>query len=426
MRPVNSLRFRVALVFAAFGALLSILLSIDLYVTAQQLGHRLMDETLRAQLEDSVERHRADSIFIPPNTVSIKGFFQSAAGPSHFDPPDEISGLPPGSYNATVGKIDYRILVADRNGSRYFMLFDTDKQHEHEAYLFHFLTYFAVFMTLTSAGGGFWLAARIITPVTRLAREVGQAEPGSISLPLDKLARDDEVGELARAFERYRCRMQEFVDRENYFNADVSHELRTPLAIIQGAVEVLEHDEALSPKQHERVKRIRRAAQDMIDLTAALLLLGRERSPVADEHPCYVSDAVRDCVEKHQHLIANRPIRLELELIGEPCLNVERPLLEVVISNLLRNAFFHSHSGIVLLRLEAERLTLRDSGSGMSPEVLAHVFERHFKGTASTGAGVGMSLVKRICDRYGWRISIESQQGKGTTVQITFRQGSAV
>jgi signal transduction histidine kinase len=422
MHPINSLRFRVALVFAVFGALLSILLSVDLYVTAQQLGHRLMDEALRAQLEDSVERHATDSIFIPPNTVSIKGFFHSPSGPSHFDPPAEISKLPPGSHNVTVGETDYRVLIADRNGARYFMLFDTEKQHQHEAQFYYFLIYFAVFMTLTSAGGGFWLAARIITPVTRLARQVGQAEPGDTALLVDKLARKDEVGELARAFERYSRRMQEFVARENYFTADVSHELRTPLAIVQGTVEVLEHDKMLSDKQRERVERIKRAAQDMIDLSSALLLLGREYRPAADVPPCYVSDVVDDCVDKHGHLIKNRPIRLELELIDEPYLFVERPLLEVVIGNLLRNAFFNTQAGVVTLRLEAQRLVIKDTGFGMSEEVLARIFERHFKGATSTGAGVGMSLVKRICDRYGWQIAIESQPGKGTTVAVAFEQ----
>ena len=101
-------------------------------------------------------------------------------------------------------------------------------------------------------------------------------------------------------------------------------------------------------------------------------------------------------------------------------LNLEKPLLEVVIGNLLRNAFFYTESGTVSLRLETARLTISDTGVGMPPEVLAHVFERHYKGDASSGAGVGLSLVKRICDRYGWPIFIRSEPGKGVTVEIDF------
>lgn len=418
MRPINSLRFRVAFAFAIFGALSSILLCGGIYLTAHELGHRLMDETLRAELDDSVERHARDSVFVPPNTVSIKGYVLSNMGTGR-NIPAAIEALMPGTHNVTIEDIDYRVLIADRNGARYFMLFDTDSQHEREEKFLNFLILFALFMTLASAGGGFWLAMRIIGPVTRLAEEVAQAKPGD-SMKLVKLTRDDEVGELARAFDHYLHRLQEFIERENYFTADVSHELRTPLAIILGTVEVLEQDETLSAKQRERVERIKRAAQDMIDLSAALLLLAHEYLPAADEQPCDVGELVCACVEKHRHLNEDRPVRMEVELIGDPHLIVERPLLEIVIGNLLRNALFNTRSGTVLLRLEAERFTLKDTGFGMPPEVLARVFERHYKGASSAGAGIGLSLVKRICDRYGWRISFDSQEGQGSTAEVDF------
>lgn len=420
MRPSSSLRFRVAAVFAAFGALLSILLSVGLYFTAQQIGHKLMDEALQAQLLDSAERHMTDAIFLPPNTVSIKAYYLSREEGGHYAPPPEISKLAPGSYNVKVGALDYRVLVDDKNGFRYFMLFDTDRQHKREENFFHFLAYFALLMTLASAAGGFWLALRVISPLSRLAVQLGQTQPGDSELSLEGLNRDDEVGELARTFARYQQRMQEFIRRENYFTADVSHELRTPIAIVLGTVEVLEQDETLTPKQRERVTRIRRAAQDMADLTSALLLLSREQRLRTDENLCYVSDVVQACVDKHKHLIGNRVIRLELEFVDEPYLNVERPLLEIVIANLLRNAFFNMQSGVVSLRLEARRFVLSDTGCGMSHEVQEHIFERHFKGAASSGAGVGLSLVKRICDRYGWRISVASEPGQGTTIEVAF------
>jgi signal transduction histidine kinase len=158
----------------------------------------------------------------------------------------------------------------------------------------------------------------------------------------------------------------------------------------------------------------------MIELTNALLLMAREHVPGADETPCHVGEVVRSCVDKHQHLVGDRPIHLEVELAAEPNLIVERPLLEIVIGNLIRNALFHTRSGTILLRLEAERLIVRDTGAGMHPEELAHALERYYKGPSSAGSGVGLSLVKRICDRYGWRIALDSEQGQGTTAEIAF------
>ena len=403
MRQTNSLRFRVALVFAAFGALLSILFSAGIYLTTHQLGHRLMDETLNAELDDTVARHARNPTFIPPNTTSIKGYVL-ADEVHNRNVPAEIINLLPGRHNTIIGEIDYRVLVADRNGFRYFMLFDTDKQHEREIKFSRLLVVFALFMTLASAGGGFWLAVAIVTPVTRLARQVSQAEPGDTNLSLDKLARNDEVGELARAFDRYLRRIGEFIEREHYFTSDVSHELRTPLAIILSTLELLELDRTLTQKQRDRLERIRRAAQDMLDLTTALLLLARENPSLSNLQPCYVGLSVHTCVNKHEYLIADRPIRVEVEIVSEPLLNVERPLLDIVIGNLLRNALFNTQSGSILLRLEAERLIVKDTGFGIPSEMLAHVFEHQYKGATSTGAGVGLSLVKRVCDRYGWHI----------------------
>lgn len=419
MLPINSLRFRVAFFYALFGAVLSIALCSVLFITVQQMGHMLMDESLRAELEDSVDRHSRNPLFIPPNTISIRGYVLSG-NKSDYSIPASVKSLNLGSHNVTVGEIDYRVLVADRNGFRYFMLFDTDKQHERETHFFRILWVFALFMTLVSAAGGYWLANRIVGPLSRLAQQFSQSEPGGERLSLAKLARNDEVGDLARAFDRYLNRLREFAERESYFTADVSHELRTPLAIILGTVEVMEQDGSLSAKQKERVTRIKRAIQDMIEFTSALMLMSRERSPSAEEQPCPFGEVVRSCAEKHHELIAGREIRMEVELSADPNLVVERPLLEIVIGNLIRNALFNMHAGTVFLRLEADRLIVQDTGHGMRPEELSRALERHFKGSKSTGAGVGLSLVKRICDRYGWKILLESEQGVGTTAQIVF------
>lgn len=415
MFQTNSLRFRVAFFYALFGAGLSVVLSFGVYLTVQEIGHRLMDQILLAELFE----HASEPVFQAPNSVSIKGYILSKEQTSR-NIPAEIKDLAPGRYNMVVRKIDYRVLVDDVGDARYFMMFDTASQHLQETEFFNYVVLFAIFMIISSSVGGVILASRVTSSVRRLARQVGRAEPGDTDLALIKLTSNDEVGELARAFDRYLKRLRSFTERENYFTADVSHELRTPLAIMLGTVEVLEQDQTLSVKQKERLARIRRAAQDMIDLTTALLLLAREHQCSADEAPCHVAEVALACVEKHRHLVGDRPIRLDVELTAEPSLIAEQPLLEVVIGNLIRNALFNTKSGFVLLRLEANRLIVKDTGVGMRPEELARALERYYKGASSAGAGVGLSLVKRICDRYGWRISLESQEGQGTTAEIDF------
>ena len=415
MFQTNSLRFRVALFYALFGAGLSILLSALAFMTVEEIGHKLMDQAL----SDELVKHASESVFVEPNTVSIKGFILSNTKRSANIPP-QVENLKPGSYNLTIDDIDYRVLVIDKYGARYFMMFDTDVQHDREATYFRYIQIFALIMILSSAAGGYYVSRGLTRSIIRLAHQVSQANPADADLSWIKQTNNDEVGELARAFDRYLRRLREFTERENYFTADVSHELRTPLAIMLGTVEVLEQDESLSPKQKSRILRVRRAVQDMIDLTSALLLMARENENLAGAKPCLLSEVVQACVEKHRHLIGDRPIRMEVAVLAEPTLLVERPLLEIVIGNLIRNALFHTQTGAVLLRVEADQLIVLDTGIGMSPDELARSMERYFKGATSAGAGVGLSLVKRICDRYGWRISLESQEGKGTLAKISF------
>jgi signal transduction histidine kinase len=415
MFQANSLRLRVAFLFAFFGAGLSILVSIGTYLAVKEIGHQLIDDTLRSELHE----HSAYPIFEPPNTSTMNGYIISPDDVSEFIPP-EIKGLAPGSYNLRIKNTAQRVLIEDRGRARYFMTFNTTSQHQHEDEYSRYLALFALTMTVMSSAGGFWLASRVTRSVRRLAKQVGNANPEDADLELSSLTDNDEVGALARAFDRYLRRLQEFIERENYFTADVSHELRTPLAIMLGSVEVLEQDQTLSDKQRERIARIRRAAQDMTELTSALLLMAREQQRTTEDQNDQVGEVVRSCVEKHLPLIAGRKIRMEVKLIAEPDLSFERPLLEIVVGNLIRNALFHTNSGFLLLTLQEDKLIVQDSGAGMRPEELARALERYYKGSSSAGSGVGLSLVKRICERYGWHILLDSQQGQGTTVTIEF------
>jgi signal transduction histidine kinase len=91
-----------------------------------------------------------------------------------------------------------------------------------------------------------------------------------------------------------------------------------------------------------------------------------------------------------------------------------------VVANLIRNAFTNTPSGAVSISVKDNELTISDTGTGIRGEEIDKVFQRHFRGGGSTGSGIGLSLVKRICDRYGWETIIDSTEGQGTSVQFVF------
>jgi signal transduction histidine kinase len=421
MHRRHSLRLRVAIAFALFGGLVSLLLAAGLFVASHDLGQRLIDETLRAELDDYTARRSRNPLSLPPATVTLRGYVVAPGGALD-GLPEAMRRLPTGRHDIALGGAPFRISVMEAQGTRYFMAFNESQQRERERIFIAYLVAGVLIMILLSAAGGLWLAGRVIAPVTTLARQVARASPEDPPRPeADNDGPKDELGELRRTFDAYLYRLHAFVDRERAFTADVSHELRTPVAVIQGAVELLQDDPDLTERQRTRLARIERVAGDMAELIRALLLMAREENAEASaEVRCSAADVVRDCVERHRHLIGARNTRVRLEILADPSLPAEPTLLSIIVGNLVRNAFAHTEAGQVSIRLEAGRLNVSDTGVGIKSEEISRIFQRYHKGAASQGQGIGLSLVKRICDRYGWTISIESGEGQGTEASLVF------
>ena len=161
-----TLRFRLALTFAAFGTALSLLLSLGLYFdfTAHGLGKRLMDETLRAEIEDYISRRTRNPNSPPPSTLSIHGYLLMQ-GKSNENIPPELLGLHEGIYQMTLNNTPYRVAVAERNGVRYYMLFNENRQNRREEIFILYLVSGAFIMILVSVWVGRWLARSAIPKV---------------------------------------------------------------------------------------------------------------------------------------------------------------------------------------------------------------------------------------------------------------------
>jgi signal transduction histidine kinase len=119
-------------------------------------------------------------------------------------------------------------------------------------------------------------------------------------------------------------------------------------------------------------------------------------------------------------LLSGKPVDVQLDIAGNPNLGVDASLLGIVVANLVRNSFNYTDRGHVCVILDSDCLTVADTGQGIPVEALDKVFQRLYRGADSQGAGIGLSLVKKICDRYGWTIRLQSQPGIGTTAHLRF------
>lgn len=314
----------------------------------------------------------------------------------------------------------YKLAVRKTPSAWFFLAYDTSESIRGEQQFNRAIYLSVMFFTLLSLVVGWWAASRVMSPVSELAARLRSYRGSSNPKPLATHFPEDEVGELAKALDDYSARLTDVVQRDREFNADVSHELRTPLAVIRGATELLLARPGLDEKVQQRLYRIQRAEQQCTDLIGSLLLLSRNERGQGNT---LVARVVEQLLDAHRAQLGTKPLILRME--GESGLTVDAPesAVSVALGNLIGNAVKYTMEGDVIVRLMADSVEVIDSGPGLSPEDAARLFERGYRGTHaghSQGGGIGLSIVSRLCELYGWQVGVRPGDTRGVVATLKF------
>ena len=263
---------------------------------------------------------------------------------------------------------------------------------------------------------GLVLARRVTRPLRSLAAEVTALEPDQ--LPEDWQTRypPDEVGRLADTLRDAFRRIHDFIDREQRFTQDASHELRTPLAVIESCAEML----SKSPEPEQAavlIDRIRSAALSMHLSVDVLLALAREDDPAVRRQRTAVLPIVERAVINHASLLDGKPVALSVEVDPDWRIAGDPAALQVLVANLISNAFRYTERGQILIRRDGNDLLVIDSGVGIDDALQPNITRPAVKGQTSTGLGLGLSIVERLCQRCGWRFELSSSP-QGTQARL--------
>ncbi|MGY0559992.1 histidine kinase dimerization/phospho-acceptor domain-containing protein [Luteimonas sp. A277] len=420
------LRSRIIVSFVLLGFGLTVLFAFLAQEARNRVENDLVEDVMNQNIDEYARRYYTDPSQNPDlpvqqmvGRVVKSGRFEAlrAEEPDWYD-------LPNGNH--TLSGVDeygepfaYKLAVRKTPDEWFFLAYDMTQATRGEAQFQRAILGVVLVVALMSVLLGWWSASRVMSPVSELAnrlRQSGGDRPEELAVHFP----DDEVGQLAGALDDYAARLTEVVQRDREFNADVSHELRTPLAVIRGAVELLLSHPELDERTRTRLLRIQRAEQQCTDLISALLLLSRSERGHGNTDVGKVAEQLLDA---HRAQVGNKPLELRMETGAELVVDAPESAVSVALGNLIGNAVKYTSAGEVIVRILPGAAEVIDSGPGLGGEEAAKLFERGYRGTHaehSQGGGIGLSIVRRLCDLYGWNVRVAPGERQGVVATLFF------
>lgn len=413
------LRLKVAAVFAAACITVVGVLGAVLYTASERLEEALINQIVTEELDALIVRHRANPELSHPAGPNLEYFVvRSAADEARL--PQPLRGLDEGHHEFGVGVNERHVGVRHVGDTTFVVTYDAGPHEQREAD-FQRLIYIAAGIVVVAALAlGYWIAGLLTRQVTGLATKVNSLAPDAAGPPLAQPGQDPEVASLAAAFDDYRARIARMIQREQEFTGNASHELRNPLTAIRTSCELLLAEPDLPDRSRQRVEMIDAAATQMSDQIQVLMFLAREQNFGASE-TISVVECVNELVEPYRGELTRKRLDFSVEAEAAATVQLNRQALEIVLTNLIRNAVQHTERGFIKVSYAAGRLVVSDSGSGIAAGDRKRLFERFYRAASSQGSGLGLSIVKRVCDLYGWTINVDSTPGRGSDFSISFR-----
>jgi two-component system sensor histidine kinase VanS len=276
--------------------------------------------------------------------------------------------------------------------------------------------------------GGWFLAGRMLAPLTRITDATRMAANGSLSHRIRLPGRSDEFRELADAFDTMLARLDAQLDEQRRFAANASHELRTPLAITQTLLDVARND----PNRDigELVERLYAVNTRAIELTEALLLLSRADQRSFTREPIDLSLVAEEATETLLPFAERHGVTIQTSGAVAPTTGSHALLLQMT-TNLLHNAIVHNlpQHGTVQINTaigpDSAMLSVENTGDRLTPELVSTLTEPFQRGTErirgdDAGVGLGLAIVKSITNAHDGTLTIIPglEGGVRVTVQL--------
>jgi signal transduction histidine kinase len=418
-RPARtSLRFRLAAALILLGAAVLVAQAVIIERVVERQEEEFINDILHAEMDRLLAHSRAGAGEIVPQGRMELHVARSPAERQRL--PAAFRELGDGVHEVALGGAEHHVAVRRQGDAAYYLSYDVARHEERLHDFQNSLLAVLAAALLALVAVSIWLSGVLSRQVRDLAGRVRRLDPG-IRQPAALAAhyRDREVVTLAAALDEYARRVAALVGREKEFTGNVSHELRTPLTTIRTGCELLAQDPALSARSRSRVHSLIDGADHIAELMDALLLLARE-APLEAEEAVDLAELAAETAAPLRAALEAKGLRLAIDIAPGAVARTNRTALRLALANLLKNALAYTDRGEVRVRYADGVIAVSDTGVGIAEADVPRVFDRAFRGANARagGTGIGLAIVKRLADRFGWRIDAESAPEKGTTFRI--------
>jgi signal transduction histidine kinase len=284
-------------------------------------------------------------------------------------------------------------------------------------------------LLLLTAGGLALLLRRGLAPLEELSEAAAEMTPSHPRFHAPKSAHSTaELAVLAGALESATRRLEEAFVQQQVFVNDAAHELKTAVTIIKSSLQLLASRPRSTQEYARGLETCQADCARMEDLVQRMLQLARfEREPASGSVTCDLAEVARDVAAQLERLAEIREVAVTVHAPDSVTVALEEGACASLLANLLLNAVQHTPAGgsvtVAILAAADIAIEVRDTGRGIAPEDLPHLFERFWRGDHSRarstgGAGLGLSICKAIVDSCGGAIAVSSRLGEGTCVTV--------
>lgn len=419
----GGIRYKLSRAFLLQAALIGLTAVLSVLAARFTLEEVMVKQALQGEADYYWSREPGSP---PPDTRNLTGYLAPEDDPSAL--PRPLQGLKLGFHPFSESDGFTMAYVSEHSGQRLYLVFDGEQVGD-LAFYFGVVPLAGVLVVLYLATWtAYRLSSRAVSPVIRLAQQVESLDPAAPdphAFDAQRLSAEagSEVQALCGALADFAERINAFVERERNLTRDTSHELRSPLTVIRIAADMLLGEQELSPPARNSVLRIKRNAADMEELTEAFLLLARESEQGLNTEAVRLNSVINDELDRVRTMFRDKPLTISVQAEVSLWVESTEKVISVVVGNLLRNACAYTDEGSVTVQVLPRRMIIEDSGVGLSPDQLNQVFKPFFRADGARrrgGHGVGLTIVKRFCERFAWQIDIHSEPGSGTRVVVDF------